>query len=134
MSDLSKTLHRRISIMVYRDPGAAHQFLTDVFGFSPGEVITDEDGRAVHAEVTAGDGAIWLHPENSDFSLSSPLTVGAATASMAVLVDHVDEHHAQVRAKNGDILYAPVDQPYGYREYSVRDYGGHLWSFMEINR
>ena len=29
------------------------------------------------------------------------------------------------------IMYEPVDQPYGYREYSAVDPEGHLWSFMK---
>jgi len=27
-------------------------------------------------------------------------------------------------------VYEPIDQPYGYLEYSARDLEGHLWSFM----
>ena len=50
---------------------------------------------------------------------------------MAVMVDDVDEHHRLVKAKGGQIVYGPVDQPYGYREYSVRDCEGALWSFMK---
>lgn len=30
---------------------------------------------------------------------------------MAVLVEDVDEHHQMVRARGGDIVYEPVDQP-----------------------
>ena len=29
------------------------------------------------------------------------------------------------------IVYEPVDEPYGYREYSARDPDGHPWSFMK---
>ena len=28
-------------------------------------------------------------------------------------------------------VYEPVDQPYGYREYSARDSEGGVWSFMK---
>jgi len=34
-------------------------------------------------------------------------------------------------AEIANIIYPPVDQPYGYREYSARDLEGHLWSFMK---
>lgn len=33
--------------------------------------------------------------------------------------------------RGGEIVYEPVDQPYGYREYSARDHEGGLWSFMK---
>ena len=124
-------LRRRISILVYRDIAAAHSFLVDVFGFTPGELTTDPDGNVVHAEVVAGDGLIWLHPETDEFGLASPASVGAATAMMAIMVDDVDEHHRLVAEKDADIVYEPVNQPYDYREYSVRDPEGALWSFMK---
>lgn len=124
-------LRRRISILVYRDLPAVHAHLVDVFGFTPGEITVSPDGTAVHAEVFAGDGVIWLHPETDQFRLASPATLGAATATMAVMVDDVDDHHRTVVAHGGDIVYPPVDQPYGYREYSARDCEGTLWSFMK---
>ena len=60
----------------------------------------------------------------------SPLTNGMVTASLAVLIDDVDAHHARVAATGAAIDYAPADMPYGVREYGVRDPEGHLWSFQ----
>jgi MerR family transcriptional regulator, thiopeptide resistance regulator len=131
MSTVDSPLRRRISILVYRDLPAAHTYLTDVFGFTPGDVSFDPDGNAVHAELFAGDGVIWLHPETGTYELASPQTLGKATATMAVMVDDVDEHHRMVKVKGGQIVYDPIDQPYGYREYSARDCEGALWSFMK---
>lgn len=131
MSTIDSPLRRRISILVYRDLPTAHAYLTNVFGLTPGEVTFDPDGNAVHAELFAGDGVIWLHPETETYALASPQTLGKATATMAVMVDDVDEHHTLVKAKGGHVVYEPVDQPYGYREYSARDCEGALWSFMK---
>lgn len=100
-------LRRRISILVYRDLPAAHAYLVDVFGFTPGEITTTPAGVTVHAEVHAGDGVIWLHPETDEFGLASPATLGRATATMAVMVDDFDGHHGAVAAKGGDIVYPP---------------------------
>lgn len=131
MQLVDSPLRRRVSILVYRDLVAVHRYLVDVFGFTPGEVTTTPDGIAVHAEVHAGDGVIWLHPETEEYALASPATLGRATATMAIMVDDVDDHHASVVANGGDVVYPPVDQPYGYREYSARDCEGTLWSFMK---
>ncbi len=131
MEQTEHGIRRRISILVYRDLAAAHDQLVEVFGLTPGEITLDQSGHAVHAEVYAGDGVVWLHPETDAFGLASPQTLGAATATMAVMVDDVDEHHRLVAAKGAEIVYVPVDQPYGYREYSARDREGHLWSFMK---
>ncbi|MFN3543034.1 MAG: VOC family protein, partial [Rhodococcus sp. (in: high G+C Gram-positive bacteria)] len=86
--------------------------------------------RAVHGEVHAGDGVVWLHREAPEFRMVSPLTTGSVTASLAILVDDVDAHHARVAATGASIDYPPTDMPYGVREYSLRDPEGHLWSFQ----
>jgi DNA-binding transcriptional MerR regulator/uncharacterized glyoxalase superfamily protein PhnB len=131
MTMLDTTVQRRISILVYADLEAAYEFLIDVFGLGPGQLTRDDAGRVVHAELQAGDGVVWLHPESPEFGLASPRAVGAATATMAVMVDDVDAHHRHTSAKGATIDYEPVDQPYGYREYSARDNEGGLWSFMK---
>ena len=123
---------RRITLLVYRDIAAAHAWLVDVLGFGAGELTLAEDGsgRAVHGEVYVGDGVVWLHREAPEHRMLSPLaTDGNLTASFAVDVDDVDAHHERVAAAGASIDYPPVDQPYGVREYSVRDPEGHLWSF-----
>ena len=131
MTMLDTTVQRRISILVYADLEAAHDFLTSVFGLGPGDLTRDGDGRVVHAEIQAGDGVVWLHPESPEFGLSSPRTLGASTATMAVMVDDVDAHFRHAQSLGATIDYEPVDQPYGYREYSARDNEGGLWSFMK---
>lgn len=123
-------IERRISILVYEDLEAAHAWLSRVFGLVPGEVTHDGDGTAVHAVLEAGDGLVWLHPESPEFQLASPRRLGGANGSMAVVVEDVDAHHAHALAEGAEVVYAPVDQPYGYREYSARDLEGALWSFL----
>ena len=124
-------ISRRVSILVYDDIEAAFEHLVDVFGMAPGELTRDDDGHAVHAAVRAGDGEVWLHPESGRFGLASPLHLGGASATMAVMVDDVDAHHRRAVDRGATIRYDPVDQPYGYREYGAVDHEGHLWSFMK---
>ncbi len=131
MAMLETTVNRRISILVYRDIEAAHDYLIRVYGLGPGEITRDPDGNAVHAEIQAGDGEFWLHAESPEFRLAAPISLGGASSTMAVMVDDVDAHHAHAVSEGADIRYEPVDQPYGYREYSAVDPEGHLWSFMK---
>lgn len=131
MTMLHATLERRISILVYADLEAAHAWLARTFGLIPGELTRDDTGTVVHAELDAGDGVVWLHREAPEFALASPQTVGAATGTVAVMVDDVDAHFRHAQAEGATIRYEPVDQPYGYREYSAVDLEGHLWSFMK---
>ena len=131
MTMLDTTVQRRISILVYSDLGAAYDFLTRVFGLGPGQLTRDDNDQIVHGELQAGDGVVWLHPEAPEFGLASPRTLGAATASHAIMVDDVDAHFRRTSEHGAAIDYEPVDQPYGYREYSARDSEGGLWSFMK---
>ncbi len=55
-----------------------------------------------------------------------PRSLGAATVTVSVLGDDLDTYFAHAQAHGADIVYRPVDQPYGYREYSARDAEGHL--------
>src|SRR6266540_2361574 len=131
MTMLDTTAQRRITLLVYADIAAAHDWLVRVFGLGPGRVDRDKEGRAVHGELYAGDGVIWMHREEKASALASPRSVGAATASVAVMVDDVDAHYRHATSEGATIVYEPVDQPYGYRVYSAHDLEGHLWSFMK---
>ncbi|TWP53351.1 MerR family transcriptional regulator [Lentzea tibetensis] len=126
---LDTAVQRRISILVYEDIAAAHAHLVGVFGLGEGR-LDFADGVCVHGEVQAGDGVIWLHRVSPEFGLASPKTLGASTATTAVMVEDVDAHHARAVERGADVVYPPVDQPYGFREYSARDPEGGLWSFM----
>jgi MerR family transcriptional regulator, thiopeptide resistance regulator len=131
MTMLETTLQRRISILVYEDLEAAYEFLTGVFGLGPGQLARDEEGKVIHGEVQTGDGVVWLHPESPEFGLASPRSLDASTAMVAVMVEDVDAHFRHAADHGASIVYEPVDQPYGYREYSARDCEGGLWSFMK---
>ncbi|KQY24256.1 hypothetical protein ASD16_01520 [Cellulomonas sp. Root485] len=130
LTTLEPPAQQRILLLVYADVGAAQAWLVKRFGLLPGDLVRDGDGRAVHGEVHAGDGVIWLHPEQDAYRLASPGTVGATTASVAVLVDDVDAHHRRSVDAGVDVCQEPVDQDYGYRVYSAYDLEGHLWSFL----
>lgn len=131
MNMLNSTVNRPIATLVCVDIPRAVEFLTTVFGLGPGDTTTIPDGTVVHGEVEVGSGTVWLHPESPDFDLAAPSTHGHATATMVVLVDDVDAHHAHAASMGAQVRYPPIDQPYGYREYGVVDTEGHLWSFMK---
>jgi DNA-binding transcriptional MerR regulator len=131
MTMLDATVQRRISILVYADLEVAFDYLIEVFGLGPGQLFRDDTGRIVHGEIEAGDGVIWLHPESKEYGLASPRTVGAMTGGVVIIVDDVDAHFRHTVAQGATIRYEPVDQEYGYREYSALDSEGGLWSFMK---
>lgn len=55
----------------------------------------------------------------------------ATTHSLLVRVDDVDRHHANAVTHGARILRVPVDYPYGERQYTAEDIGGHVWTFTQ---
>lgn len=131
MTETKTKITNQIPILVCADIEAEHSYLVKAFGLEPGELVRGGDGAAVHGEIRAGDRTIWLHHESDEYRLGSPRATGSASGMIALLVDDVDSHFTMAEEQGADIVYEPVDQPYGYREYSARDPEGHLWSFMK---
>jgi uncharacterized glyoxalase superfamily protein PhnB len=123
------TFRRVIPVLTYEDIAAAHDFLVRAFGFEPGGVHRTASGEAIHGEVRVGDAPIWLHRVTEEHHLASPQSIDVANTGLAVQVDDVDAHYARARAEGARIDAAPVDQPYGQREYGARDLEGHRWWF-----
>src|SRR5438128_10149908 len=65
-----------IPLLVYEDIPAAHDFLVKAFGFEPGGVYNNDEGKPVHAEVRAGTTAIWLHRVAAEHEVDSPRQAG----------------------------------------------------------
>jgi MerR family transcriptional regulator, thiopeptide resistance regulator len=122
-------IDRVIPVLTYRDIAAAHDFLVEAFGFTPGGVERTPDGEPIHGEVRAGAAEIWLHRVTAEHQLASPLAVDVANSGLVVHIDDVDAHYERARAAGARIDSKPVDQPYGQREYGARDPEGHRWWF-----
>jgi MerR family transcriptional regulator, thiopeptide resistance regulator len=127
MTMLDDSVRNTISILVYEDLPAAHEYLVRVYGLSPGPLTRDDSGRVIHGEVRAGEHVIWLHPAGSEFR--SPRDLGGASGMTVVTVDDADAHHARSVGAGAEIIEEPVDQPYAVREYGARDLEGQLWFF-----
>ncbi|MEP6599975.1 MAG: MerR family transcriptional regulator [Actinomycetota bacterium] len=127
MTMLEIPIRSTTTLLVYDDLTAAHAYLTDTFGLTAGSLELGPDGRAVHGELFAGDQSIWLHPSGEGYR--SPRELGGVSSMVVIGVEDADAHYAYAKQRGADVLKAPVDQPYGVREYGARDLEGHLWYF-----
>jgi uncharacterized glyoxalase superfamily protein PhnB len=111
-----------IPVLAYADVGQASDWLCAAFGFRQRLRIGDH-----RAQLVLGDGAVILTAR------SEPGSAGAETATHSVLarVEDAERHHEQARAHGARILNPPADYPYGERQYTAADLGGHHWTFSQ---
>lgn len=100
----------------YDDVGAASDWLCDAFGFTERLRIGDH-----RAQLVFGEGAVIAIERGDE----------ASTSSLLVRVEDADSHHAQAAEHGAQILSPPTDHPYGERQYTAQDIGGHRWTFSE---
>ncbi len=55
----------------------------------------------------------------------------ASSHSLLVRVEDADAHHARAEEAGARIVSAPTDYPYGERQYTAEDLGGHRWTFSQ---
>jgi len=113
--------------LAYPEVHAAAEWLCRAFGFRERLRIGDHRIQLVHAggSVVVTDGA-------------PPRAAGAAGGARAmpghsvmVRVDDARTHFERAQAAGAQILTEPSDQPFGERQYSVVDPGGHRWVFSQ---
>jgi len=119
------------SRVVYRDLGAATDWLERAFGFTVKLKATDPANKVVHAELSFGNGLIHIGSEWEN--AKAPASVGGAnTQTISVeLPSGLDAHCERARAAGGVIVQEPTDQFHGDRTYRVIDPQGHAWSFSQ---
>jgi len=124
-----------ISAVFYDDPFAALDWLERAFGFQRVMVITNPDGSLGHSEMSFGDGLIMVGGPWADWIGTPGSTGGRNTQNLHVQLEtDLDGHHDRAVAAGGVVVQPPQAQFYGDRTYSVRDPGGHVWSFGQTVR
>lgn len=128
-----------IPCLRFRDAPKAIEWLCDVCGFSRHAVYNNEDGTIAHAELCHGGGMIILGSvlkEETEFGkqIKQPDEIGGyETQSPYIIVSDIDSLYAKVKASNAVIVMEIKDQTYGSRDFSCRDFEGHLWNFGTYN-
>ena len=107
-----------IPVLRYRDAHAAIAFLEEAFGLHV-HMIHEEDGRVGHAQLTWRSGMVMLGTDDGEID----------RATIYVVVDDVEAHHARAVAAGATIEDPPTSQDYGGSSYIAVDPEGHTWSF-----
>jgi uncharacterized glyoxalase superfamily protein PhnB len=105
-----------IPVLGYDDVDEAITWLCETFGF------TERWRAGSHrAQLAIGDAAVAVTGSGS----------GSGGANVMVRVDDVDAHYALASEKGAQLSGPPADYPYGERQYTAVDPGGHTWTFSQ---
>ena len=108
-----------IPVLGYDDVAGAVSWLCTAFGFVERLRIGDH-----RAQLTYGPGAVVVTGRG-----------GGAPAvgdhSIMVRVADAEAHCARAAASGARIVQPPTDFPYGERQYTALDVGGHAWTFSQ---
>jgi PhnB protein len=116
-----------IPYLIYRDVGAALDFLCRAFGFKEEQRHGTPSG-GMHGEASFQDQLVMLGQGGREHSLKTPKDVGAATMGVFIYLDDVDTHYEAAKAADAEIVHPPKDVAYG-RTYWANDPEGHPWFF-----
>jgi len=106
-----------IPVLHYPDVPAAAAWLCRCFGFSERLRI-----GAHRVQLNVGDAAVVV---------AQGPTPPAGAGSVMVRVSGLDQHCAEAAKAGADILGKPTSFPFGERQYSAVDLGGHVWTFSQ---
>jgi uncharacterized glyoxalase superfamily protein PhnB len=118
---------------------AALEWLQQAFGLELGMLLTDNEGRLAHSELTWQGAAITVGGEWSSTQLLGPAALkspaslgGVGTQFIRLhLESGIDEHCERARAAGARITQEPQTQFYGARTYRALDLEGHIWTFSQ---
>jgi uncharacterized glyoxalase superfamily protein PhnB len=106
-----------IPVLAYPDVGQAVEWLCRTFGFTRRWLAGSH-----RAQLAVGQGAVAV----TEMGGQPP-----CPANVMVRIDDVDGHHEHALHHGARILQPPTDHPYGERQYTAEDIGGHRWTFSQ---
>lgn len=105
--------------LVYEDVTEAIRWLCEVFG------LTERWHAGDHrAQLSLGDSTIAITEPRTSRALPGPV-------SLVIRIDDAAGHCRSARERGATIVAEPQDFPYGERQYTAEDLGGHRWCFSQ---
>ena len=105
----------------YADVAEAAAWLCRAFGFTERLRIGNH-----RVQLNVGSGALVVTDRSAD-----PGSDPGPAHSVMVRVADVDAHFERARAAGARVFGLPASYPYGERQYSAQDLGGHAWTFTQ---
>lgn len=129
--DLGRTheFHGVQPVLPVRDVAASAHYFRDVLGFRIDFLHSNrEEEPPVHGRVCQGDGS-WGQPVYIHLTLAGPEGVRPCGELRVHVGRDLDGLFEAYRARGVEVVLTPTSQPWGLREFAVRDLDGHLLRF-----
>jgi predicted enzyme related to lactoylglutathione lyase len=129
LNSTSSTARQRPAAIPYlavADARAAIAWYVDALGATViGEPIVMDDGRVGHAELSLGDGVLYLADEFPELGLKAP---APQVNSVSLMLQVADADAALKRARDlGATVIQETQESYGSRGATIIDPSGHRW-------
>lgn len=118
-------LHGVQPVLPVCDVAASATYFRDVLGFDVDFLHGDPP---VHGRIAKGDGS-WGQPIYIHLSQAPPEEVRPSGELRLHVGRDLDGLFAAYRRRGVDVVFAPVTQPWGLREFAVRGPDGHVLRF-----
>src|SRR5574341_659124 len=105
-----------ISELPYPYVHEAADWLCRTFGFVERLRIGDH-----RIQLSFGEGSVVVIEQGNNSGISSVM----------VRVAEIDDHYEHAKQSGARIIRSPADYPFGERQYTVEDPGGHSWTFSQ---
>ncbi|MBM3570197.1 MAG: VOC family protein [Alphaproteobacteria bacterium] len=116
-------------VLLVRDVVAAANHYRDAMGFGYDKIWGDPPGFV----ILGRDGTYLMLKQVDDASAIVPRgRVSQGLWDAYFWVSDADALHAEFRRRGAVIAYKPCDQPYGCREFGLRDPDGHEIGFGQV--
>jgi len=127
MEDLGRKhqLHGVQPVLPVADVAASAGFFRDVLGF---DVDFLEGDPPVHGRVKKGDGS-WGQPIYIHLTLAAPAEVRPSGELRIHVGRDLDGLFEVYRRSGVEVVFPPVSQSWGLREFAVRESNGHVLRF-----
>jgi catechol 2,3-dioxygenase-like lactoylglutathione lyase family enzyme len=117
--------------VIVHDPDRALSFYRDALGLELRMDVAREDFRWITVGAASQpDVAIvltnYLNGSPADGDAIAALVAKGALNGVHFLTDDLDASFEQVRASGAEIVQEPTDQPWGTRDFAVRDPAGNM--------
>lgn len=116
-----------VPVLVYEDVAKAIEWLCGAFGFTE-RLRAAHNGKVLHAQLSIAECAVFLGARGGQFQ---PPRAGEVNQYVIVHVDDVDRHMEQSKRFGAKIVQPLTNQPFGERQYTAEDQGGHRWTFSQ---